>query len=80
MSDAKQEVARLRRKRRGNRSGITKLVNEAEGIPEAEATDQRRLKVFARSLDEKLRLVESGRKTYQHLPCERNRERKRGGS
>ena len=59
ISDSKEEVARLRGKRRGNRSVITKLVIEAEGIAEAEATDQRRLKVIARSLDEKLRLVES---------------------
>ena len=59
MSDKKEAVARLRGKRRGNRSVITKLVNEVEIILQAEAIDQRRLKVIACLLNKKLRSVES---------------------
>ena len=59
MSDTKDEVVQLRGKRRGNQSVETKLVNEAGGILEAEATDQQRLKFMSCSLDENLRPVES---------------------
>ena len=54
-----EKLARTRAKRAGNRSIITKLLQEAECLIEAEPIDEPRLKVLAATLDERLNLVKS---------------------
>ncbi|XP_078368716.1 uncharacterized protein LOC144652543 [Oculina patagonica] len=54
-----ERLARVRAKRGGNRSVMTKLMYEAEGLLEAEPIDKKRLKVIADSLDQNLKLVKS---------------------
>ena len=54
-----EKLARARAKRGGNRSVMTKLMNEAEGLLKAETMDKQRLEIIAELLDEKLQLVKS---------------------
>ena len=54
-----ERLARVRAKRGGNRSVMTKLIYEAEGLLEVEPIDKQRMKIIADSLDHKLTLVKS---------------------
>lgn len=54
-----RKIARTRAKCSGNRSVITKLINEAEGLIQADEIDEQRLKIIADSLNKKLALVKS---------------------
>ena len=54
-----ERLARVRAKRGGNRSVMTKLIYEAEGLLEVEPIDKQRMKIIADSLDQKLTLVKS---------------------
>ena len=53
------KLGRTRAKRGGNRSVMTKLMNEADGLIHADEIDEQRLKIIADSLNEKLTLVKS---------------------
>lgn len=54
-----EKLVRTRAKCGGNRSVITKLINKAEGLINADEIDEQRLKIIADSLNEKLSLVKS---------------------
>ncbi|XP_022790390.1 uncharacterized protein LOC111329893 [Stylophora pistillata] len=54
-----EKLPRIRAKRGGNRTVMTKLMNEADGLLKAETSDKKRLKAIAASLDEKLNLVKT---------------------
>ena len=54
-----EQLVRTRAKRGGNRGVMTKLMNEAEGLINADEIDEQRLKIIADSLNEKLTLVKS---------------------
>ena len=54
-----EKLVRTRAKCGGNRSVITKLINKAEGLINADEIDEQRFKIIADSLNEKLSLVES---------------------
>ena len=54
-----EKLVRTRAKRGGNRGVITKLMNEAEGLINADEIDEQRLKIIADSMHEKLTLVKS---------------------
>ena len=54
-----EKLVRTRAKRGGNRGVITKIMNEAEGLINADEIDEQRLKIIADSLSEKLTLVKS---------------------
>lgn len=54
-----EKLVRTHTKSGGNRSVITKLINKAEGLINADEIDEQRLKIIADSLNEKLSLVKS---------------------
>lgn len=54
-----ETLARTHAKRGGNRSVMTKLVNEADGLLKVDEMDAKRLKIIADSLNEKLASVKS---------------------
>ena len=54
-----EKLVRTRAKRGGDRGVITKLMNEAEGLINADEIDEQRLKIIADSLNENLTLVKS---------------------
>ena len=54
-----EQLVRTRAKRGGNRGVMTKLMNDAEGLINADEIDEQRLKIIADSLNEKLTLVKS---------------------
>ena len=54
-----EKLLRTRAKRRGNRTVMTKLMNEVDSLLKAEPSDKKRLKAIATSLNEKLNLVKT---------------------
>ncbi|XP_068679830.1 uncharacterized protein [Montipora foliosa] len=54
-----EKLPRTRVKRRGNRTVMTKLMNEVDSLLKAEPSDKKRLKAIATSLNEKLNLVKT---------------------
>ena len=54
-----EQLVRTRAKRDGNRGVMMKLMNEAEGLINADERDEQRLKIVADSSNEKLTLVKS---------------------
>lgn len=54
-----EKLSRTCAKRGGNRTVMTKLMNEADGLLKAEPSDKKRLKAIATSLNEKLNLIKT---------------------
>lgn len=52
-----EKRSRTRSKRGGNRTVMTKLMNEVDGLLKVEPSDKKRLQPIATSLNEKLNLV-----------------------
>ena len=59
MSENKENLARIRAIRGGNRGVITKLINETEVLLKEEILNQGRLKTITDLLEEKLKIVKA---------------------